>query len=128
MEANMSPRVKWGLALLSIPIMLWTVIPLLWMVALSFKDAASQSNAPDMNIVAAAVPVQDGFTGKSGMCVASWALGVTENSKNKVEAIKFITGLGQPANGLLQRYDARNCTWSSGRVVKDPGCMACRHD
>ncbi|WP_068432807.1 carbohydrate ABC transporter permease [Piscicoccus intestinalis] len=46
----MSPRVKWGLALLSIPIMLWTVIPLLWMVALSFKDAASQSNAPDMNM------------------------------------------------------------------------------
>ncbi len=49
-----------------------------------------RKNAPDMNIVAAAVPVQDGFTGKSGMCVASWALGVTENSKNKVEAIKFI--------------------------------------
>jgi multiple sugar transport system substrate-binding protein len=49
-----------------------------------------RKNSPDMNIVAAAVPVQDGFTGKSGMCVASWALGVTENSKNKVEAIKFI--------------------------------------
>lgn len=45
----MSARTKWGLALLSIPIMLWTVIPLLWMVALSFKDAASQSNAPDQN-------------------------------------------------------------------------------
>jgi len=49
-----------------------------------------RKNSPDMNIVAAAVPVQDGFTGKSGMCVASWALGVTENSKNKVEAIKFV--------------------------------------
>jgi len=49
-----------------------------------------RKNSPDMNIVAAAVPVQDGFAGKSGMCVASWALGVTENSKNKVEAIKFI--------------------------------------
>jgi multiple sugar transport system substrate-binding protein len=49
-----------------------------------------RKNSPDMNIVASPVPVQDGFTGKSGMCVASWALGVTENSKNKVEAIKFI--------------------------------------
>ena len=47
-------------------------------------------NSPDMNIVASPVPVRDGFEGKSGMCVASWALGVTENSKHKVEAVKFI--------------------------------------
>ena len=45
-----------------------------------------------------------------------------------VEAIKFITGLGQPASGLLQRYNAHTGTWSSGRVVKDPGCIVCRHD
>lgn len=50
MESNMSPKAKWGLALLSIPIMLWTIIPLFWMVALSFKDAASQSSAPDQNL------------------------------------------------------------------------------
>ena len=49
-----------------------------------------RKNSPNMNIVASPVPVKDGFTGKSGMCVASWALGVTENSKNKVEAMKFI--------------------------------------
>ncbi len=49
-----------------------------------------RKNSPDMNIIASPVPVQDGFEGKSGMCVASWALGVTENSANKVEAMKFI--------------------------------------
>lgn len=49
-----------------------------------------RKNAPTMDIVASPVPVKDGFEGKSGMCVASWALGVTENSKNKVEAMKFI--------------------------------------
>ena len=42
-----------------------------------------------------------------------------------VEAIKFITGLGQPASGLLQRYDAFTGTWSSSRVVKDPACPVC---
>jgi len=45
-----------------------------------------------------------------------------------VEAIKLITGLGQPASGLLQRYDARTGTWSSGRVIKDPACIVCHHD
>lgn len=45
-----------------------------------------------------------------------------------VEAIKFITGLGQPASGLLQRYNAFTGIWSNGRVIKDPGCMVCRHD
>lgn len=59
-------------------------------------------NSPDMNIAAAPIPVKDGFEGKSGMCVASWALGVTENSKNKVEAIKFVEYLfGAELNGDL---------------------------
>ena len=42
-----------------------------------------------------------------------------------VEAIKFITGLGQPASGLLQRYDALTGRWTSARVSKDPACPAC---
>ncbi len=59
-------------------------------------------NSPDMHIVASPVPVKDGFEGKSGMCVASWALGVTENSDNKVEAMKFIEYLfGAELNGDL---------------------------
>ena len=46
-----------------------------------------------------------------------------------VEAIKLITGLGQPATGLLQRYDALTGTWRSSRVSYDATCPVChRHD
>jgi molybdopterin-synthase adenylyltransferase len=44
-----------------------------------------------------------------------------------VEAIKLITGFGQAASGLLQRYDAHTGTWSSGRVIKDPACTVCQN-
>ena len=54
----MSNKAKWGLAALSIPIMIWTVIPLLWMVALSFKDATGQSNAPDRNLLGNFFPTE----------------------------------------------------------------------
>ncbi len=40
MDTNVSPRTKWGLFLLSLPIMLWTIIPLLWTLALSGKKSA----------------------------------------------------------------------------------------
>jgi molybdopterin/thiamine biosynthesis adenylyltransferase len=42
-----------------------------------------------------------------------------------VEAIKLIAGFGQPATGLLQRYDALTGTWSSSRVLRDPACPVC---
>ena len=42
-----------------------------------------------------------------------------------IEAIKLIAGFGQPATGLLQRYDALTGTWSSSRVIKDPTCPVC---
>ena len=43
-----------------------------------------------------------------------------------VEALKLITGFGQPATGLLQRYDALTGRWTSARVSKDPGCPCCQ--
>ncbi|TCS77184.1 carbohydrate ABC transporter substrate-binding protein (CUT1 family) [Muricomes intestini] len=49
-----------------------------------------RKEAPDMHITAAPIPIKDDYTGKRGMCVASWALGVTEKSENKAEAMKFI--------------------------------------
>jgi len=58
--------------------------------------ASYRKDAPDMNISAAAIPVQDGYTGKSGMCVASWAVGITENSEHKAEAMKFLEYLFTP--------------------------------
>ena len=42
-----------------------------------------------------------------------------------VEAIKLITGFGQPATGLLQRYDALTGTWRSSRLSRDAACKAC---
>ena len=42
-----------------------------------------------------------------------------------VEAIKLITGVGFPATGLLQRYDAMSGKWSSARVHPDPACPIC---
>lgn len=43
-----------------------------------------------------------------------------------VEAIKFITGFGQTATGLLQCYDALTGTWHSSRVGQDAHCPVCR--
>lgn len=39
-----------------------------------------------------------------------------------VEAIKLITGFGQPATGVLQRYDALTGRWQSSNVRADPDC------
>lgn len=49
-----------------------------------------RKEAPDMNITTLPIPVKDDFKDEHGMGVASWALGVTEKSENKAEAMKFI--------------------------------------
>ena len=43
-----------------------------------------------------------------------------------VEAIKLLSGFGQPATGRLQRYDALTGLWQSTRVSQDPACL-CLH-
>jgi len=40
-----------------------------------------------------------------------------------MEAIKLVTGVGEPAN--LQILDAKSAEWRSVRVRKDPGCTVC---
>lgn len=65
-----------------------------------------RTEAPNMNIAAAAIPVKDDYTGESGMCVASWALGITENSEHKEEAMKFIEFLFSGADGTSGELDA----------------------
>ena len=42
-----------------------------------------------------------------------------------IEAIKLITGFGQPATGLLQRYDALTGAWSRSRITRDDACPVC---
>ena len=42
-----------------------------------------RTEAPDMNITAMPVPVKDGYTDQQGVGVASWALGISEQSEHK---------------------------------------------
>ncbi|WP_431843274.1 carbohydrate ABC transporter permease [Calidifontibacter indicus] len=46
METNVSNKTKWGMFGLSIPIMIWTLIPIVWILATSLKKPADLSN-PD---------------------------------------------------------------------------------
>ncbi|HLS85164.1 MAG TPA: molybdopterin-synthase adenylyltransferase MoeB [Burkholderiales bacterium] len=41
------------------------------------------------------------------------------------EAIKLLTGAGEPARGRLLAIDAKSAQWRSIRVRKDPGCAVC---
>jgi molybdopterin-synthase adenylyltransferase len=42
-----------------------------------------------------------------------------------LEAVKIVSGAGQPASGRLLMLDARNAEWRSVRVAKDPDCPVC---
>ncbi|WP_116114434.1 carbohydrate ABC transporter permease [Austwickia chelonae] len=44
MSAEASRKKTWGMLALAVPIMLWTMVPLLWMLSLSLKDSQSQSD------------------------------------------------------------------------------------
>lgn len=64
-----------------------------------------KKSAPDMNIAFMSVPKMDGYSGKSGMDVANWGIGIASNSKYKAEAMKFIEYLMSPeVNGKLAIY------------------------
>lgn len=58
-----------------------------------------------LNVECAKIPVKDGYTGESGMCVASWACGISENSENKEAASLFLSYLFGGADGA----DGTNC-------------------
>jgi molybdopterin-synthase adenylyltransferase len=42
-----------------------------------------------------------------------------------LEAVKIVSGAGQPSSGRLLMLDARNAEWRSVRVAKDPDCPVC---
>lgn len=52
--------------------------------------------SPDMNVQFMDVPVVDDYDGESGMCVANWGIGVSENCENKAEAMQFVEYLMSP--------------------------------
>ena len=46
-------------------------------------------------------------------------------SYQALEALKVITGAGQPLVGRLQLFDAKQGTWHSLRLTRNPECPAC---
>ena len=49
-----------------------------------------KQNKPDLNFEVAAVPAEDGYTGKRGIPYASWGIGISDASEHKAEAFKFV--------------------------------------
>jgi adenylyltransferase/sulfurtransferase len=61
-------------------------------------------------------------------CAEGGVLGVLCGSIGSIqvtEAIKFITGIGEPLVGRLMIYDALEMTYRSVKVRKDPECPVC---
>src|SRR5437660_6837524 len=61
-------------------------------------------------------------------CAEGGVLGVLRASIGSIqvnEAIKLITGIGEPLAGRLMIYDALEMTYRSVRVQKDPECPLC---
>lgn len=75
--------------------------------AFTLASAATMSQFTDVNFEATTVPVKDGYEGQSGICYASWAVGITENCEHKEEAAKFI-------NYLLGGIDGKDGSASAG--------------
>lgn len=57
--------------------------------SLSHIDSIKEG-APDLNFSVAAIPAEDGYTGKRGIPYASWGIGVADQSEHKAEAFEFV--------------------------------------
>ena len=52
-----------------------------------------KKNKPDLKFEVAAVPAEDGYTGKRGIPYASWGIGVSNSTQHKAEAFKLVSYL-----------------------------------
>ena len=75
--------------------------------AFTIASAATMSQFSNLNFEATTIPVKDGYTNKSGICYASWAVGISDSCKNKKEAADFI-------NYLLGGKDGKDGSASAG--------------
>lgn len=55
-----------------------------------------KEEAPDLNFDYAPMPVQDGYTGESGLDVANWGIGIASNCEHQEEAMQFVEYLMSP--------------------------------
>ncbi len=79
--------------------------------AFTIASAATMSQFKDLNFQATTIPVKDGYSDQSGICYASWAVGISEASDNKEAAADFINYLisgndGAVSAGLAQTQSA----------------------
>jgi multiple sugar transport system substrate-binding protein len=49
-----------------------------------------KKNSPDLKFTVAALPAEDGYTGKRGLPYASWGIGVSNSTEHKAEAFKLV--------------------------------------
>lgn len=49
-----------------------------------------RNSSPDMDVDIINVPVMESYSGTSGMDVANWGIGISDNCEHKAEAMKFI--------------------------------------
>ncbi len=52
-----------------------------------------KKNNPKLNFTVAALPAEDGYTGKRGIPYASWGIGISNSTKHKAEAFKLVSYL-----------------------------------
>ena len=67
-----------------------------------------KQNNPKLNFTVAPVPAEDGFTGKRGIPYASWGIGISNSTKHKTEAFKFVQYL------MSQQVNAQLSTVANG--------------
>lgn len=75
--------------------------------AFTIASAATMSQFEKLNFKAATIPVKDDYKGQSGICYASWAVGISESCENKEAAAEFI-------NFLLGGKDGKDGSASAG--------------
>ena len=70
----------------------------------------------------------DGDTADDGACalfgVFSPLVGII-GATQAAEALKILTGAGEPAHGKLTVYNALTAKWQTFRVHKNPDCSVC---
>lgn len=67
--------------------------------AFTLASAATMSQFTDIDFDAVTVPVKDDYTDQSGICYASWAVGISDSCENKEAAASFINYLLGGADG-----------------------------
>ncbi len=69
------------------------------------------------------------FGGEDLSCTANGILAPVVGiigAMQALEAIKLLTGFGQPAVGKLLTFDAKDLTWREFRLRRDPECAVCK--